>query len=96
MAEDTRRVVAGFDDPREADRARERFAAEHPGEPVEEDADVDREVAFEALAGRGDSVERQPETTVAVEVPEAEVDEDLRELAEEGADVEVVEAPRRP
>jgi predicted DNA-binding transcriptional regulator YafY len=93
MGEQNRRVVAGFDDPHDADRARARLESEL-GTPVEENASTDTEVAFEAMGDRGDSAERQPEITVAVEVPAGDVDEDVRELAEEGADFEVVEPPR--
>jgi hypothetical protein len=95
MGEHTRRVVAGFDDPHQADEARRRLAAEHPDERVDENAPGDIEVERTRRGDRGDSVEQQPEITLAVEAPDDEVDDDAIELADEGADFEVVERPVR-
>ena len=94
MGEDTRRVVAGFEDPRAADEARARLEAEHGR--VEENAPVDSEVAYEAIGDRGDSTERQPATTVAVEVTGDEVEDGAVALRDEGAEkLDVVEPPAR-
>jgi hypothetical protein len=95
MTENTRRVVAGFEDPHEADAAAARLQAERPGADVERNSPADEHVAFDSDE-RGDSAERPPAVTVAVEVPADEVDEGVAELVADGEDVEhvEVESPR--
>jgi hypothetical protein len=89
MSENTRRVVVGFEDPHEADAAEARIEAHRPGATVAQNDPADDGVAFGSE--RGDSAERPPEVTVAVEVPADEVDEGVTELVADGADVEHVE-----
>jgi hypothetical protein len=94
MSENTRRVVAGFEDPHEADAAAERLREARPGAEVERNSPADEHVAF-GSDERGDSAERPPEVTVAVEVPVDEVDEGVAELTADARDAEQVDVEPR-
>jgi len=82
------------------------MAAEHGDRSVEANAPADEELAFVPAQDRGDSAERQPAATVAVEVPDGDVEDGVIGLADEGAEIEEVEdlgtieppagAPARP
>ena len=91
MTGDQQRVVAAFDDPDEAEKVKHDL--EQQGDVVDENADADAEVAFASTDERGDSAERPPDTTVAVEVDDAAAGPVADELGREGADDVEVRQP---
>lgn len=92
MAGEQQRVVGAFDDPDDAEAAKEALARRdhEPEESAEEDADV----AFASTEEKGDSAERPPDRTVAVEVDDAE--SAAAELRRRGAEDVEVREPATP